>query len=137
MRAVRAFVDGGGVLLIDSCGATTEFADSMKLAIEATFPEQTFRAMPRTHPLLEPGAPGMDELRKPRLRPFVAERGPAPRASLQVLRSGAGVVLLSDIDITSGLLGTETWGIYGYEPAYAQSLMKNLIFWTMDGKPES
>jgi hypothetical protein len=78
----------------------------------------------------------MEDLRKPRVRPFVTERGGSANPTLQSLRFGDGVVILSDLDITSGLLGTETYGIYGYEPSYAQALLKNAIFWAADGKPE-
>jgi hypothetical protein len=42
----------------------------------------------------------------------------------------------SRLDLTSGLLDTHTLGILGYDPAYAQSLIKNIVFWTLDGQPE-
>jgi len=45
-------------------------------------------------------------------------------------------VIVSNVDLTSGLLGTQTWGVYGFEPDYAQSLVENVIFWTVDGKEE-
>jgi hypothetical protein len=142
-QAIRQFVDGGGVLLVDACGASREFADSMKTALEETFEENAFHAIDQKEPLLLAGPPGMEDVRKAKHRPFVAERAGAAGASsqgagpsLQVLRSGEGVVIVSDMDIISGLLGTQTWGIYGYDPDYAQSLMKNLIFWTVDGKPK-
>ena len=41
----------------------------------------------------------------------------------------------SKLDIVSGLLGTQTWGIMGYVPAWSESFMRNAIFWTMDGQP--
>jgi hypothetical protein len=52
----------------------------------------------------------------------------------QLLSAGKGHVILLPLDVTSGLLGTGTWGIAGYEPGYAQALMKNIIFWTADGQ---
>ena len=41
-------------------------------------------------------------------------------------------MIFSRLDLTSGLLGTTTWGILGYDPTYAQSFMKNLILWTIN-----
>ena len=40
---------------------------------------------------------------------------------------GKGRVIYTELDVTTGLLGTNTWGITGYSPAYAQGLLKNLI----------
>jgi hypothetical protein len=48
-------------------------------------------------------------------------------ARLETLRAGNGRVIYSELDLTSGFLGTNTWGIAGYEPAYAQTLVKNLL----------
>jgi len=36
----------------------------------------------------------------------------------------------TDLDITTGLLGTNTWGILGYRPEYATSLVKNWILYS-------
>ena len=59
-----------------------------------------------------------------------------PGADLHVVAAGSGHFVLTTGDAVSGLLGTNTWGILGYEPKYAQALMKNLIFWTADGQPK-
>ena len=55
---------------------------------------------------------------------------------IDAIYAGKGTVLISRLDVTSGLLGTGTWGILGYDPAYAQSFMKNAIFWTVDGQKD-
>jgi hypothetical protein len=138
LKALRAYVDAGGVLLVDACGGSPAFAESANAAITAAFPERAPQVMPREHLLFDPGAPGMDDLRKPRLRRYSLEHSVSGDTRPRILRSGprGGAVILSDLDLTAGLLGTETWGISGYEPSYAESLVKNLIFWTLDGKPE-
>lgn len=46
-----------------------------------------------------------------------------------------GGVLLTSLDLTTGLLGVHTWGVHGFEPKDAQTLMKNAIFWAVDGMP--
>ena len=75
------------------------------------------------------------------MRRFVAEQTTAttttaPSRACRRCASEGGAVIVSNVDVTSGLLGTQTWGIYGYEPEYAESLVENLIFWTVDGKEE-
>ena len=45
-------------------------------------------------------------------------------------------MIFSPLDLTSGLLGTNTWGIIGYAPDYAQSLLQNIILWTLDGQKD-
>jgi hypothetical protein len=50
-----------------------------------------------------------------------------------MLRAGRGAVICASLDMTSGLLGTNTWGIAGYRPQYAQNLLKNIVLWAVDG----
>jgi hypothetical protein len=52
------------------------------------------------------------------------------------LFAGRGRVIFTPLDLTSGLLGTRTWGVAGFETEYAQSFVKNLLFWVLDGRPE-
>jgi hypothetical protein len=47
---------------------------------------------------------------------------------------GNGAVIVSDLDITSGLLGTSTLGIIGYDPEYAQKFVTNVIVWAMKAR---
>jgi hypothetical protein len=36
-------------------------------------------------------------------------------------------VIFSPLDLTSGLLGTHTYGIVGYDPGYATAVVINLL----------
>ena len=38
-------------------------------------------------------------------------------------------VLFSQWDISSGLLGTNTWGIVGYAPETSETLAANMVLW--------
>jgi hypothetical protein len=40
------------------------------------------------------------------------------------------------MDLTAGLLGTRMWGILGFEPAYAEAWVKNVVLWTAAGCPD-
>ena len=59
-----------------------------------------------------------------------------PRLAVHGLAKRYGeTVALAPFDLTSGLLGVTTWGINGYDPASAEGLVRNVIFWAMDGRP--
>ena len=50
---------------------------------------------------------------------------------LQMLSSGRGHVVFSRMDVTTGLLGTAR-GVAGFDPEYAATLVKNILFWAVD-----
>jgi hypothetical protein len=129
VAATRAFVEGGGVLVIDACGGQNDFVRSVDDSLLAkAFPEARATPIPPTHPILLPLSDAADDLRTPELRLYTLEklgRG----VGAKVLTFGKGTVIFSPIDLTTGLLGTSSWGILGYEPAYAQATMKNIILW--------
>ncbi len=128
--AARAYVGAGGVLLVDACGGSAAFDKSVRTTLlPAAFPGLPLAPLPADHPLLLAGRPHADDLHKLPLRTFAADRlGPSPVA-LEGLRFGNGWVVYSHLDLTTGLLGTESWGILGYQPAYAQAVVKNAVLW--------
>ena len=131
--AIRRYVQSGGVLLIDVTGGTGAFHQSAKDLIELmAFPNQHLIPVSPQDPLLNPSADGMEDLRRPRLRQYTIDLLGQNAGSLLELSAGKGRVLMTPLDITSGLLGTGTWGIAGFEPAYSQSLAKNILLWTLD-----
>ena len=107
----------------------------MRELIAETFPNATLQPIPRSHPLLNTGAPGMEDLSLPRLRQSTIDRRNAGN-TYQMLQAGEGCVLVAPIDVTCGLLGLNAWEVRGYTPDYAQALMTNTIFWALDGQPE-
>ena len=127
--AVRRFVESGGYLMIDSCGAHAPFNDSATAMLRAAFPEAKLERMPRNHPLFSPGY-GRDDLTTPRVRGYVSEKMGSLAGGFYLLQSGHGAVIIGELDLTTGLLGTNTWGILGYQPGYCLSLMKNWILWS-------
>jgi hypothetical protein len=138
--AVRKYVESGGVLLIDQCGGTGSFDQSVQESLlPQAFPGAALRLLPMDrHPLFRGGVStsGMDDLTKAKLRPFAPERAGNPERPFFGFSFGHGRVIFTPVDVTTGLLGTRTWGIAGFEPDYAQSFLKNLVFWTIDGRSE-
>jgi hypothetical protein len=131
--ALRAYVEAGGLVLIDACGGSTEFAQSATALLNRAFPGKTLTRLDSKHRLFSPAVAGMEDLSKPQVRSYAAGNH---AARIDMLISGKGKVLFSSLDLTTGLLGTNTWGILGYQPAYAQKLMKNLVLWTSEGAYE-
>jgi hypothetical protein len=138
--AVRKYVEGGGVLLIDQCGGSGPFDQSVQeTLLPKAFPGAALRPMPMdTHPLFRGGPrdSGTEDLTKARLRPFNPDRAGNAERPFSDFTFGQGRVIFTPVDLTCGLLGTRTWGIAGFEPDYAQSFLKNLLFWVVDGRPE-
>jgi hypothetical protein len=127
--AARQFVAAGGILVIDACGGQTAFAKSVESTlITPAFPGATLSPLPDDYPGLIASRPGADDLRKAMYRSYAIEQ--VGRVPLLGLSYGQGRVIYSRLDLTTGLLGTQSWGILGFDPAYAQALMKNQVLWS-------
>ena len=134
-EAIRKYVNSGGVLLIDSMG-NPQFANSARQTLLRLFPETPLEKLRSTHPLFRPITEGMEKLpSKPHLRPFALGQLERGAGGLEGLSHGKGRVILAPIDLTSGLLGTSTWGIVGYTAQYSESVMKNVLLWTAAAAP--
>lgn len=133
--ALRTYVQAGGVVVIDPCGGPGVFDQELRnsLLLKA-FPGHAPFGAPTTHPLLNPGLDGMEDVARPRVRQYTIEKLGHSTATPVLIDAGKGHVVVLPLDLTSGLLGTNTWSILGYEPTYAESLLKNIILWTMDGQ---
>jgi hypothetical protein len=130
--ALENYVRRGGVLFIDSTGGNKAFATAVReVLLPAAFPGLRAGPMPVNHPILAGEGPCMDPLPKPHVRTYTASllNGPAPM--VQYANFGKGAVIISDLDVTTGLLDSGTYSLYGYTPAYCQSLLKNIVLWTM------
>jgi hypothetical protein len=136
IAAIRQYVQSGGVLLIDQCGGMGTFDQSAEALLATAFAGQKLEPLPANYPLLRLGNPGTQDVSKPLVRAEVVTRYGKGAGALRTLAYGKGRVLYSTLDIISGLLGTSTLGILGYEPDYAQALVKNIVFWALDGQKE-
>jgi Domain of unknown function (DUF4159) len=125
INAVKSFVDAGGTLLIDAAGGSSDFAASVEQHLLA-------KAFPNIQPQEILGSDTLlksdEDLSHPQLRQYAMNKLNRRNGPLvQSLTSGKGRVIYSPLDLTTALLGTNSWGILGYTPAYAQSLIKNLL----------
>jgi hypothetical protein len=129
MDALRKYVEAGGVVLIDAFGGDPTFAASVqKELLPAAFPTATFDKPRADQPPLLKAQEVCDEIAQRRIRPFVVEH-PERDGSMAVASIGKGYVVFSPLDLTAGLLGSNSWGIAGYTPDYSNSVVKNLLVW--------
>jgi hypothetical protein len=133
LHALQAFVKGGGTLVIDSTGGDKEFARSVRESLlPSAFGGVAPTGMPLEHPILAGTGDCMTPLPKPRLRKYAVEQlGMGNPPGVQYLTYGSGTVIVSDLDLSTALLHSSTYGILGYTPDYADGLMKNAILWTL------
>jgi hypothetical protein len=132
VKTIKEYVEGGGVLLVDACGGSAEFAQSVRTTLLAkAFPNATASVVRPEHPLMGKGRAWMSEI------PALLTRGDAGPNSLRVIRAGTGAVVMTDLDISTGLLGMSVLGVNGYEPSVAERLVKNLVVWAVwpEGAP--
>ena len=133
--AIKAYVNSGGVLLVDMCGGEGAFDKSVQTTLYfREFAATPSRVMSVSNPMLTASANGMEEISKPRIREFAMDALGTHAGMPEEIVSGKGHIIYTYLDITTGLLGTNTWGIMGYDANYAQSLVKNAILWTIDGQ---
>jgi hypothetical protein len=131
--AVRAYVEAGGVLVIEPSGGSISFSNAVETELlPRSFPNISPRQLEMTHPLLAGVGPGMTRLDQPILRSGMLDS--LIEASLKIFSFGKGHVIISRLDLSSGWLGLGTLGIQGYDTEYAREFAKNLILWTVDGQ---
>lgn len=137
-RRLREFVAAGGVVLIDACSASPAFAASVETRLlPEAFADAAPVEAPPQHPILSGDLPGGDALPRPLLRNSADLAAGRADPNLLIIRHGQGAVVYSRVDLTTGLLGANTWGVVGFRPSYAQSLVKNVILWAADGCPHA
>jgi hypothetical protein len=130
IAALRAYVEAGGTLLIDSTGGENAFTRSVRdTLLPAAFSDGIEQPLPPDHPLFKDLTRGLANASPLRLRPYAIDRLGQLAPPIRLLKVGQGRVLFSPLDLTSGLLGTRTWGIAGYDPTSAEKFSRNLILW--------
>lgn len=134
LKSVKQYVQNGGVLLIDPCGTPDEFLQSVHddLLLKI-FPDAKQDPIPDAHPVLTASGNGMIDVTRAQIRQYVRTLSDVSDVRPQMLKAGRGHVIILPLDLTSGLLGTDAWGIAGYQPEYSLELMKNIVLWTSDG----
>ena len=137
VAGVTKYVEDGGVLLIDPCGGPNEFLKACREnLLPRAFPGNDPVSLPSTHPILNSTADGMVQLNTLDVRDYVRSATPPLDRQVYILRSGKGAVIISALDLTSGLLAVRTWPLGGFSPDTSVHLVSNIVLWTWDGAHE-
>jgi hypothetical protein len=128
---LKKFVAGGGRLLVDAAGGSSNFGESAKSELGLLFPEeakQLAAPLPPEDALFKLSNPSDEPLKKP-YRNFARKLG-APMSEPQVagIRTGGQLkVLFSTYDLSASLVGQPTDGIRGYTPAAGTEIVRRFV----------
>ncbi len=138
--ALRQYLDAGGVLIADAGGGSKEFADSFVEMMARVYPEAKLMPLPPDHPVYTGvfASGNGEEVGEVDFRKYgvvaLGKRITEPDVEA-ITVNGRTRVLFSKYDITSGLLGSTTWGIVGYLPESATKLAGNMVRFALEQAP--
>jgi hypothetical protein len=122
---LRDYLDHGGMLFADAVGGNPNFSQSFLDLAQELIPGVALDSLPDDCPIYTGALPGG------------VNNGPQKTPQLSGIQiKGRWVVIFSPYDITSGLLGTRTWGISGYGSQSAQNLARNVILYALAHAPK-
>jgi len=124
--ALKAYVDGGGTLVIDAAGGSRAFGESALALLYGMFGRTAVRRLSASAPVYN--LPGMEIRRVSYRRRARLERALRTEPNLRgVMIDGRLAVIFSAEDLTSGLLGCPSYNCVGYEPQSCFDLMRNAV----------
>ena len=127
IAAMKHFVESGGTLLIDAAGGSGAFADAEAAWLPKVLGDAKLQPVQGNDPLFHRTIDGTVEAPPKSLRLYAMEQLHSDSPRLKSATAGKGRVIFTPLDLASGLLGTNTWGIVGYLPDYSQALIKNAV----------
>jgi hypothetical protein len=51
---------------------------------------------------------------------------------VRMAQVGKGYVIESPLDLSTGLVGSNSWGVIGYQPDWCDGFVKNVLLWSQD-----
>ena len=130
---LTSFVQNGGTLIIDAAGGSTEFAKAAERELVTMFgdPATAGLSQPLTrdnpiYRLPEHPITRFDYRKWSRTR--LGESNKDPRVCGIVLNNRTAIYYSRE-DLSAGLVGEPVDGIYGYTPAIATDMMRNILLY--------
>jgi hypothetical protein len=133
-EALRAFVAGGGLLVIDAAGGAKAFADAAGDMLAGMYGRGALRYLATTSPLPARKGAVITKVRYRRKTEHRLLRKKTPELQ-GILVSGRIGVILSREDITAGLLGRPMYTCDGYAPQSAFEIMRNIVLHAASSGP--
>jgi hypothetical protein len=130
IAAMRAYLQGGGLLLIDAADGQPEAVAAVGPLLDAIEVGEK-GILPADHPLATGGFPGGQALKDLETTKAGASlsTGGAPPPMLTRTIDGRVAVLACPFDLTAGIDGTFIWNRSGYEPASTARIVDNVLLW--------
>ena len=135
---LRKYMDDGGMLIVDAAGGNEAFARSFEALVPKLAPGMKLQALPLNHPIYNGAIAGSVKMTAADYRKVtLATQGHlvAPRLRACMDEFGRPRLVYSVDDLTCGILGINTWGVFGYDCPSAKALMRNLLLYAAhDGR---
>lgn len=123
-QALRTYVSNGGILIVDPCGGSQAFLESVRPILEQeVMKDGSRRALTSDHPALTIGGYQIPPVE---IRRAMGESSSAI-VPPQVVEIGDGFVIFSERDLTIAMLGTSVWDMKSYSTDYARSIVRNAL----------
>ena len=137
VAAIKKYLADGGMLFIDAAGGNQQFIQSAMNLIQQVYPDTALGAISTNSRLHNGTIPGSVNTANVAFRRFFRLKvGNANAPQLQgVSVKDRYTIIFSGEDITSGLLGTNTWGILGYTPESSMALARNILLYALSPNP--
>jgi len=134
---LTAYLNAGGTLFVDAGGGNAKFTTAFTDMAKTLVPGAALEPIPVDDPLFAGTLPDAVDARAASLRPYALTTQGSLAAPLfqGIKKNGRWVVIFSPLDVTSGMLSTNTGGITGYAPDYSQSLARNVVLYA--GQPKA
>ena len=130
-KALRDFVEDGGILVVDAAGGNEDFDRSARAVLAKAFSNWRMSPIKKGNPLLQ-----LQDMviEKAQYRSRTKDRIRSDELSLSVImvddRPG---VIYSREDITGGLVGYQSYTCDGYNPESAFEIMRNVVTYAGEG----
>jgi hypothetical protein len=129
--ALRKFFADGGTLLADAAGGNDLFLRSFDKQVLPLAGDDQTGLLARDNPIFTAGPYNLTRVQYRREYAQTLDIIDKTRPRLQAaLKNGRALILLSEPDITTGLLGIPVYRLKGYSPDLAEQLMTNILFQT-------
>ncbi|NNM84932.1 MAG: DUF4159 domain-containing protein [Phycisphaerales bacterium] len=137
VQALRKYLSAGGMLFADAAGGKPQFGDGIHTLVRQLYPKAALQNIPLTDPLITGKFAGGVSIATVQYRKFYLTAYGLKKTPqlLGVKQGNRWVIVFSPWDVTSGLLGTNTWGIAGYAPKSAQAIARNVMLYALAHKP--
>lgn len=132
VKGLQHFLTGGGTLLADATGSSREFTKSLEGYVREALKTEPRGLPPDSFVLTGTGLPDGTDLagtgyrRSSRSAGGRAEKYPPLKAFGSQRRFA---VVYSPLDLSAGLLGTQLYGLQGYDPESTLKIMRNLVLY--------